>query len=794
MKKILGKPSGITLRNHTQHVVDQVQMILPKGNFLEEKYLQMVQLNLKELVLQAAEFHDFGKKHQRWQKACQLDFQAYNRWRIQKELPIDKPNATHYRAYVEDTLKQKNRPGVHLMKAKLRHEFASLLGIENRGVEVNEVVKVAIAAHHGKLNHRFGDTRWREDGKIDELKLEGPFYKYWKSFNRLSHAESSTGELDHILLNRYKFAAVRALLQLADTRASRLEGEGPEAVYAFQPFMLQEKDWVLRPVQQAAIELADQPISILRAPTGSGKTYASLLWANEQIKNRKADRLVIAMPTRFTSNALAINVAEEIDKTGLYHSSAWYNRYGDLKDRSDKKDALEAHRMAKFLATPVCVCTIDHLLIALTGTKEQHHSTFFFLANSAVVFDEADFYDPFVQANLVVLLRSLRTLKVPVLIMSATIPDSARIFYNVSNPITSPPFKTAKNKKYLKWVEHEEDGLNVLKQMIRLRQGIIYANTIKAALNYYFVLHKLIKNPVENQQLPILLYHSRFTESDKKDIEQQLIQHLGKKAWEGNAKSPVEGIAIMTQIGEMSVNISSSIMLSEHCPWDRLAQRVGRLVRFDLEDAQEGTCYIIQPQKEGTIYPAPYGTFNRSKMKWEELEVTKLTREQLKKQFFHQTSISEKDFEVYVNQLYDTVLEVKGKDAVNQKKYYDLIRNNWLIVPDISQDEDEGIAGHWSSRHMPPQVLVLTKYKSHFATFNSYQEHILNYGVNCPKYLIDKELRRLQETRKIGIGEIKILKGEHIINCYYTRDYHPKFGLSFLYVDNLERTTGNQIL
>ena len=58
------------------------------------------------------------------------------------------------------------------------------------------------------------------------------------------------------------------------------------------------------------------------------------------------------------------------------------------------------HEFAKHFETPVTVCTIDHLLISLTHTKEEHHAITFNMAHSCVVIDEADFYDEFTQANI----------------------------------------------------------------------------------------------------------------------------------------------------------------------------------------------------------------------------------------------------------------------------------------------------------------------------------------------------------------------------------------------------------
>src|SRR5690606_12494653 len=75
------------------------------------------------------------------------------------------------------------------------------------------------------------------------------------------------------------------------------------------------------------------------------------------------------------------------------------------------------------------VCTIDHLLMALTLTREDHHLITFNLANSCLVIDEADFYDEFTHANIMVMLEFLKYWKVPVLLMSASLPESVLPLY-----------------------------------------------------------------------------------------------------------------------------------------------------------------------------------------------------------------------------------------------------------------------------------------------------------------------------------------------------------------------------
>src|SRR5205085_10197886 len=150
-----------------------------------------------------------------------------------------------------------------------------------------------------------------------------------------------------------------------------------------------------------------------------GKTDAALHCAQRQVEPNRADRVTFAMPTPFTANALSISKVKDLSALGLYHSSAWYKRREGQPDLSDDINKLidKEQELARKLEMPCVVTTIDHLCLCLTGTREDHHAIFFGLANSCVVIDEADFYDGFTQANIVLLLRVLKLLEVPVLLM-----------------------------------------------------------------------------------------------------------------------------------------------------------------------------------------------------------------------------------------------------------------------------------------------------------------------------------------------------------------------------------------
>lgn len=718
----LAKPTGILLEQHVANVYEELGRIFIMRPFLAQKFFK-TGMNLRELAELAVQWHDEGKKHPKWQNACIKDYEETNR--------IGK------------------KQGSHLRNAHIRHEMESLHLTENK--ELPKLVQVAIAAHHGKLSWKY-EHRWRGD---ENRKYE----KFWNTFVDLSDEYSD--QLEQIILQRYNYAAVRTLLQLADRRASAVEGthKKPIELKNFEySFTYNERKGVQKEIEK----LQQFPFAILRAPTGSGKTDAALLWAQHQINKENADRLIIAMPTRFTANALSVGIAENLSQTGLYHSTSWYQMTKDMNLSDEEKDVIvDQQQLARTLNSPVTVTTIDHLCMCLTGTREEHHTIFYHLAHSCVVIDEADFYDEFTQQNIIVLLKILRLLKVPVLVMSATIPDSAIELYRKSGFAIDRIFDVSdkENEDVIRVTIGEKKSAYIAEDISDLllsafnQPTIIYANTVKRAQMYYRFLmnHK----ETNNLDTDIVIYHSRYTEPDKIKKEEKLIDMMGKEAWKTNS---AHGIAILTQIGELSVNISGEVMISEWCPIDRLVQRIGRLMRFtEIHKDKIGILHLIQPlQEDGTLYPAPYGSRGK-KNGWVASPYLQSTIEQLTQP--HYTVIELRDL---VNKIYELLKETSPEAKENIKALNKLLRINWLIVSGHETDADDTDADGWKSRNIPPQKMVYIMKDGTYSSdntdysFPSWKERNkfdITNGINIPMYEFHGEVRNehvQRQTFKIG--------------------------------------------
>lgn len=769
---VLAKPSRrrITLAGHTQRVCDEAARIASARSFVCRKYRQRTGEDLAVLLHESALWHDAGKRHERWQKPCQEDYR--------------------------ESVRTKKDCGSHIRRAGIRHELASLKFMREANVDLPLTVRAAVAAHHSKLSRRH-EKRWKDDN-------EPTFEVFWNEFMRASSQfrTSVKSDYERALNERYRFAGARALMQLADHRVSAVEED--EIVPPLETFRYEfpHKDAAGNPsyrgVQKEVMTFWDEPFAVLRAPTGAGKTDAALLWAQHQVEQGRADRLVIAMPTRFTANALAIATTKNLSATGLYHSSALYTRTKDLheprqtheKTESDAPvfDCLHGYfkiseierfidkeqELARKLETPVTVTTIDHLCIALTGTREDHHAIFFNLAHSCLVIDEADFYDDFTQQNVVMLLRALNALEVPVLLMSATVPESALEVYADSGLKASKIHEDKTNyedtrltlSRFSRPVIQPEDLDEILQRALDGEPTIIYINTVRRAQELYRRFAKKVEEgnaAIERDDL--VVYHSRFTEPHKVDKEATLLRLLGREAW---TKGEQRGVAILTQIGEISVNISANLMISELCPIDRLAQRAGRLARFERADGSrgKGELFIIEPhrinKKSGELEfsPAPYGRYT-SGAGWEMSETLRRSRELLL-----EGDYSSKKFVDLTNQLYPAPGKIASHVLDNREALRKCAILNWLILPQeqISAEGDDEQTKDWRSRDIPFQNTVYANFRTSSFDFEEVDELPTNYrerrrfelrhGVKCHAYEFAYAVKSgFLEERKIELRE-----------------------------------------
>lgn len=364
--------------------------------------------------------------------------------------------------------------------------------------------------------------------------------------------------------------------------------------------------------------------AILRAGCGSGKTAAALHYAVKLAEQKIINRVIFTLPTQFTTNSIYWDMMQKYgiksEFIGIYHSEVDSILHTEVDGESsgiiDNEQYIRDEKYINcFFHKPVNVCTVDHLLYSLLHCHRYADRAFGNIMTAAVIFDEIHYYDSFTLQKIGQCLEILRNLKIPHLVMSATIPDSIIEYlkdesnlddmaYDVIQPVVNEgePFRIKKLKEPM--VNREghisEFLLSKVEQMLPYRQ-LIVVNQVEKAKAVFRVIKK--RFPFAN----VICYHSEFTRTDR-DAKERLILSVFRESClrsvedldvikrEGMNES-AGVILVSTQVCELSLDISADVLYSEIAPVDAVAQRGGRLHRKGKYEYVSDDCVCDQCKK-----------------------------------------------------------------------------------------------------------------------------------------------------------------------------------------------------
>ena len=389
----------------------------------------------------------------------------------------------------------------------------------------------------------------------------------------------------------------------------------------------------------------DVPLyGLLFAPCGRGKTETALIWALKAMKKYQRNKIVFAMPTQITSNAMWERFCElfgegETKKekiehgkkyVGLFHGKSFIKLKGEKeREKQDDEDLttedLDEVRGETFKGNvffkPITVTTIDHLIYSFVHGFTQADFALGNLQNAVIIFDEVHYYEKNLDHNkstldhLATLFQILKEIKIPNLLMSGTLPDFfvkkvKQINSEYEGPYTDneglffEPFKldisneTLVTKKAINNEIIDEIIENYHKGLVQF----IILNTIERSKSIYDALIANLSQPEELER--IMLHHSQFTYQDREDKEREILNKL-------KIEKLRPFILVATQVIEISLDISCDIMYTELAPGDALGQRGGRLNRKGrtwISNDFEHTMKIFMPEEldEDTPKKKPY--------------------------------------------------------------------------------------------------------------------------------------------------------------------------------------------
>jgi CRISPR-associated endonuclease/helicase Cas3 len=313
----------------------------------------------------------------------------------------------------------------------------------------------------------------------------------------------------------------------------------------------------------------------LFAPCGRGKTEAALLWAINALKEFKRNKIVFAMPTQTTSNAMydRLKAIFGEENVGLYHGRSFIKLKDELtneKEEYDEEKNIEEIRSETFKGNvffkPITITTVDHLIYSFVKGFSQADFALGNLQNAVIIFDEVHYYEKLTLEHLLTLFKLLKKMDIPHLLMSGTLPHfmlkELQDYHHIVDK-EGLNFKPFKIELYAHTLSNEEIEEIVQNYKKGLTQFIIL-NTVERAKQFYLWLKEKLGTKAN-----IMLYHSQFTYTDRIKKENEIYQKVNHKPF----------ILVATQVIEISLDISCDIMFSELAPPDAIGQRAGRLNR-----------------------------------------------------------------------------------------------------------------------------------------------------------------------------------------------------------------------
>jgi len=381
-----------------------------------------------------------------------------------------------------------------------------------------------------------------------------------------------------------------------------------------------------RGVQTRVQDLPLQPgLTLIEAPTGSGKTEAALAHAWRLLAAGRADSIVFALPTQATANAMlqraeafaecvfALAGASLVLAHGksrfndefqhLLAGSRTHTAQGSQEAGAQCTAWLAQSRKRVFLGQ-IGVCTVDQVLLSVLPVRHKFVRGFG-INKSVLIVDEVHAYDAYMYGLLEEVLRRQRASGGSAILLSATLPSTAR---NALLAAWGAASETVTDYPALWWVPtrqeavtpsmltpitvakaHEPPNRTVAIERLRLPDALpdeeLFARITAAAesgarvaviLNLVDAAQATVRRFRELTCLPVDIFHARYRFLDRRGKEAAVLSHYGREAVRDGGR-----ILVATQVVEQSLDLDFDWMVTQICPVDLLFQRLGRLHRHE---------------------------------------------------------------------------------------------------------------------------------------------------------------------------------------------------------------------
>jgi len=491
-----------------------------------------------------------------------------------------------------------------------------LFNMDREKLEKYPLLGLFILKHHGNL------TRI-EDGDIIRIKNEAPE----------NEKEQVDNDLRNWRRNLYKYVSnldTTLKVDLTDTYglfkfADILSANNLTNYTITNPNKNVEdlKSWILEKIQKKGLKVRNRDLQtqlnlskintnlLIRAPTGWGKTVASLSYAVS-----KGSRIIYVLPTITSIKSFYDDLCTFFGKENVGEFFYYADVEAIKRDESDFRELV----FASYFAQPVIITTLDQLLLTFLQVgkyflKRPH------LRGSVIILDEVHTFSQ----NMLYILsyfleRFSRIYGLKICVMSATFPSVLKdhfekLFGKVEKLWLNEEFKS---RRRVMFRVVEKDILDIIENIIEFYRSskkpfrmAIVCNTVEKSQK---VFEKLLKSMSAKESyscdtknygasfhladgnIYLDLLHSRYIYKHRCEKEDRI------NNWIRNGES---FILVATQVIEVSLDISFDFMITECAPLESLVQRFGRVNRY-RDKTEEINVWITFPSEINIKKRYPY--------------------------------------------------------------------------------------------------------------------------------------------------------------------------------------------
>ncbi len=569
--KILAKSDGTTLDDHRKNCIHTLGIIksifeIPTRDFLlsydvsEEEFWRQVEFTVAN--------HDFGKLNKAFQEKIKEIMQ--NPGIKPKDLPRDIPhNFISCLFFLNEKLyKLDKKDNVNYAALAALYHHGPLRGIEFMDTKslFDRQQKIEFVGIHEyeSLEIGYSNVYQPDAGITDAFQRNGMDGRFLKKIIMDKIIQPGRTESNSTIMSRrWLFSLFMQFLHLSDWIGSGAKLRSLALYNAWnRTSMVLEKKKELQTELRKKVSMiaSDIPMrAILQAPTGSGKTEAAIQWANRWGK----PRLIFSLPTRALVDDIYYRFQGSQDnpgyfpgETGILHSTSEYT-YLSLNN-----DDPESHEFDRYFHRPVMVTTLDQVLVSLFNTG-RWDAVNFSLSMGALVVDEIHAYDEVTLSLLLELIMQTKKFNMPMLLMSATIPNwLSKAIMKITGeafPVVEVQDDNADNLHWDLSVKENIDFEAII-ESAKSSRVLVICNNVRSSIRVF----QTLKNKNQN----VRLINSRFIQEDR----------LNTIAWakDQNVKNK---ILVSTQVVEVGLDLDFDILYTELAPLDSLIQRAGRVNR-----------------------------------------------------------------------------------------------------------------------------------------------------------------------------------------------------------------------